>query len=567
MRNRLPLTSLAALLAAAPICASVPQQPKPDLQVFNAFHAGRTIAQRIDPDQRTLLPSDIHPAALRSPVLGPVDPSFRMDRMILTFKMSPDAQARRDQLLAAQQDPKSPYFHQWLTSEQYGQLFGPSKEDVDAVATWLLGQGLRIDEVSPSRLAINFSGTAAQVQQAFRTSIQAISVDGVTRHANTLAPSIPSALAEVVAGVVSLHDIPRKAMNHGFRKLADQESDHIRAHGSGPNYTNGSTAYMAANDFKTIYNVAPLYTAGIDGTGTTIGIVGRTNIHTSDVSTFRSDMGLSVNTPTVVLNGTDPGDLGGGEETEALLDTEWSGAVARSATVKFVVSKSGSSDGVDLSAQYIVDNAATLGITVMSTSFGSCESDMGSSENTFYNNLWSQAASEGVTSFISAGDAGAAGCNGGGDTTGSGQAVNGLASTPYNVCVGGTQFNEGGNFSTYWGTTQSDYSSAKSYIPEVAWNESGTVSGGSNLWSTGGGTSTIYSKPTWQSGTGVPADGMRDCPDVSLTAASHDGYIICQGGSLGVVGGTSAASPAFAGLMALVVQRMGGTGQGNANYA
>ena len=135
--------------------------------------------------------------------------------------------------------------------------------------------------------------------------------------------------------------------------------------------------------------------------------------------------------------------------------------------------------------------------------------------------------------------------------------------------MGGTEFNEGaGNF---WSPTNNpaNQSSVLSYIPEIAWNESGAVAGGSDLFSTGGGASIIYAKPAFQAGPGVPADGARDVPDVSLSSAGHDGYLIIQGhtanvSGLAAVGGTSAASPSFAGLMALVVQKTGAA-QGNAN--
>ncbi|MBS1767239.1 MAG: hypothetical protein JST05_07555 [Acidobacteria bacterium] len=568
--NRL-LPALAAVLATAALPAALPQTA-PD---FTRFAPGAStpvrLIGRMDDEQRQILPSDVPLAVRNRQPLGFVDPSLPMDSMILALKPSADAQARLDALSAAQQDPKSPFFHKWLTPEQFGAMFGPSKEDMDAVVGWLLAQGFKVDEVAAGRMSITFSGTAGQVQRAFRTTIRDFEVDGEVRHANAEAPSIPSALAGVVGGVVSLHNIPRKALNTGVKPLP--------ATGSGihPDFTSsGGGHYLAAGDFAKIYNLGPLYSAGIDGTGTTIAIVGRTNIAVSDVTYFRSIMGLPANDPTVIVNGADPGSSDSGEVGEAMLDVEWSGAVAKKATVKFIVSKStGTADGVDLSASYIVNNQASLGATVMSTSFGSCESGMGSSENTFYNNLWQQAATEGITAFVSSGDAGAAGCNGGGDSTGSGAAVSGLASTPYNVCVGGTEFLDGGG-STYWASSNAgDMSSALSYIPEEVWNESaGTTdpSGGtgSGLWSGGGGVSTIYSKPAWQVAPGVPSDGKRDCPDVSLAAAGYTGYLVVQGHSgtksgLGAVGGTSASSPAFAGLMALVVQKQGGTGQGNAN--
>jgi subtilase family serine protease len=337
----------------------------------------------------------------------------------------------------------------------------------------------------------------------------------------------------------------------------------------GPADSSGTSHFLAPADFAKIYNVGPLYTGGIDGTGQTIAIVGRTDINVGDVTFFRSFFGLPAKSPTIIHNGTAPGDLGGGEETEALLDVEWSGAVAKNATINFVVSKStATTDGVDLSAQFIVNNNLA---GAMSTSFGQCEASMGTTENNFYNNLWSQAAAQGITSFVSAGDSGASGCDASSAATGTGRAVSGLCSTPNNVCVGGTQFNDTANPGQFWATTNNatDQSSALSYIPEIVWNESGNVAGGSGLGATGGGPSSIYAKPSWQVAPGVPADAKRDTPDVSLSAAGHDGYIVVQGHTTGTtgleaVGGTSASSPSFAGLMGLVMQKTAAR-QGNAN--
>ena len=218
---------------------------------------------------------------------------------------------------------------------------------------------------------------------------------------------------------------------------------------------------------------------------------------------------------------------------------------------------------MDLSAQYIVTHNLA---PVMSTSFGLCEAWLGSSGNNFLNSLWQQAAAQGITVFVSSGDNGAAGCDSASASNATyGRAVNGLCSTPYSVCVGGTEFNDASNASLYWTTSNASgtQASAISYIPEVVWNESGP---GAGLWASGGGASTIYAKPNWQTGTGVPADGKRDVPDVSLSAAGHDGYLIVQNGGFYVVGGTSAASPSFAGVMALVVQNTAAR-QGNANTA
>lgn len=510
-----------------------------------------------------MLPGNIPALAQPQNDFGFADPDLPMDHMIFTLKMGSSRKAALDGLLKDQQNPALPTYHRWLTPTEFGMRFGRSPQELAAIQEWLQSQGFRIDSVAKGGLWIDFSGTVSQVEQAFQTQIHNYLVDGKMYQANATNPSIPGRLADMVAGVVSLDNFPRKAYHTRPVPVSRAE------------YTSGTTHYVSPGDFATIYDLNPLYSASIDGTGVTIAIVGRTNPSglLSAVSTFQGDMGLPSKPPNVIVN-TNPGDLGGGEDDEAELDVEWSGAVAKGATIDFVVSAStGSTDGVDLSAQYIVDNDLA---PIMSTSFGSCEQSMGTAENNFYESLWSQAAAEGITAFVSAGDSGASGCDGGNSTSGSGLAVNGLASTPYDVCAGGTEFNEGSG--TYWSATNgTGYTSALSYIPEEAWNESGAStycpSGDTcqNLWATGGGVSSVYVKPSWQEAPGVPADGMRDVPDVSLAAAGgHDGALVyledkTSSNGLYVIGGTSWSSPSWAGLMALIVQEQGGQAQGNAN--
>lgn len=519
--------------------------------VDSAFARG---ARVINDSDRTVLRGNVHPLAREESDAGSTDFSLPMERMVIALQPSPDKQAALSQFLAAQHDPNSADFHHWLTPEEFGERFGAAPEDVAAVTGWLTSQGFTVREVGKARTWINFSGAVSGVERAFRTQIHDYNVNGKTFHGNAVDPSIPRALADVVSGVVSLHNFPRKPMNTGARPLTKEELL--------PEYTTSrGSHYMAPGDFATIYNVASLYSAGINGTGQSIAIAGRTHPSSTNWSTFRSSMGLPANPPQVIVNGADPGDLGADEDGEADLDVEWSGAVAPNATIKFVISASTTTtDGVDLSAQYIVNNNIA---PVMSVSFGSCEAQMGTAENQFFNNLWSQAAAQGITVFVAAGDSGAAGCSSSSSLSGSGQGVNGIASTPYSIAVGGTEFSEGSG--TYWnpGNGTGD-TSAIGYIPEVSWNESGNVTGGTELWATGGGVSIVYSKPSWQVSPGVPADGMRDVPDVSLSAAGHDAYLVQTQGSLSAVGGTSAASPSFAGLMALIVQKTGQR-QGNAN--
>ena len=534
-----------------------------------------------------------------------------MQRMLLVLKRSPEQESALRKLLDDQQDKASPNYRKWLTPEQFGKQFGPSDSDLQTVTAWLQSRGFQVAVLSKGRTVIEFSGSASQVQQAFHTAIHKYAVNGEEHWANASDPSIPAALAPAVKGVLSLHNFPRRSYSTVLgtpMRATPRQTAPLPLFTFTPQQT---TYYgLGPTDFATIYNVLPLWNAGIDGTGQTIAIVGETNIHLSDIEAFRSLFRLPANDPQIILNGSDPGVVG--DETEALLDVSWSGAVAKNATIDLVVSASTETAlGVDLSALYIVDNNVA---PVMSASYGECEATLGNAGNAFYNALWQQAAAQGITVLISAGDGGSAGCDDFDTEAGAvyGLAVSGFASTPYNVAVGGTDFNQTpATASTYWNATNDPTTgaSAKSYIPETTWNDSCaglgidqctysnnlfniiSGSGGPSSCSTQDNTGTClsgYSKPTWQTGTGVPLDGVRDTPDVSLFASNgfnNSFYIICEADAglfgshetcsltnftfLGV-GGTSASAPTFAGIMALVNQKMAAQGlsarQGNANY-
>jgi pseudomonalisin len=496
----------------------------------------------IDEEDRVVLNGNVSPLATARNDMGLSSSNLAMERITLLLRLRSGADEELSALLAKQHDASSPNYQHWLTPEQYGRRFGASASAISAVVNWLSAHGFVVEEVAPGKGWINFSGNAAHVEETFRTEIHDYLVDGKIYHANAVEPSIPRALTGVVHGVVALNNFPLRYDHKLVGKIDPGTTFTDGSHGIGP------------ADFATIYNLKPLYSVGITGTPVTIAIVGRTDIHVSDVTTFRKLFGLPAKSPVIVHNGADPGDLGGEEEIEALLDTEWSGAVAKNATVKLVVSKTtASNNGVTLSAQYIVSHNLA---PIMSTSFSQCEQNLGSTANAFWSNLWKQAASQGITAFVASGDSGAADCDSSSATKAThGRAVNGLCSPSSDVCVGGTEFHEGSNPSQYWSNINNPTTlqSVLKYIPEVVWNGSCT-----GLSSSGGGVSTIYAKPPFQVAPGVPAGTKRFVPDVSLTAACHDGYIVVQGGKCCfLVGGTSAASPSFAGLMALVVQKTG----------
>ncbi len=569
------------------------------------------VTQTVDSSHRVTLDGNIHPLARAEFERGAVGAGQPIPRMLLLMKRSEAQQAALLTLMEQQQDKSSANYHAWLTPQDFGTRFGPAEADIQTVTDWLTSQGFSVDKVYSGRNVIEFSGNAGQVQQAFGTDIRKYEVDGNFHMANAQNPQIPAALAPVVAGIVSLNNFPR--VSHArYRGIARKILGHA---GLQPQFTfpyPGASADfygLGPGDFATIYNSKGLIAASNDGAGQIIAVVGETNIKVQDVTDFRSIFGLPANfsASNIILNGEDPGITSQDEEGEADLDVQWSGATAPGATIKYVASASTpASAGIDLSALYIVEHNLAA---VMSESYGACEQAFGSAGNAFYNSMWEQAAAQGITVVVSSGDGGSAGCDDFNtqDTATHGLAVSGLAGTPFNVSVGGTDFDQSANPLLYWnpssGNNPTTGTSAKSYIPEIPWNEScaqisltgcgaSAPNGSVNIVAGSGGQSSIYRKPPWQTGvTGVPTGDHRYQPDVSLFASpgfNGTGYIVCQqdrnysgvpscdlntaSGYLDfhVFGGTSASAPAFAGVMALVNQYQaahGGTNrQGNANY-
>ena len=519
----------------------------------------------IDSSKQVRLAGTVSTLATRSQDAGRLPSDRSLGRMLLMLAPSATQDAAAKKLVTDLHDASSPLFHKWLTPAQFGERFGVSEADAALVRQWLESQGLTVHELAQSRRFVVFSGNVGQVERAFNTQMHSYSRNGQTFIANNSELQVPAALASVVKGVVRLHSDPSVARAHVGKKVHWDPTTAQWEGGDGSHY-------LVPADLAKIYNLDPLYAAGFDGTGQTIAIVGRSNIFPDDVHQFRALLNLPENDPEIIVNGDNPGEPGG-DFPEATLDVTWAGAIAPNAHIKFVVSQSNFSDGVDVSASYIVDHNLA---PVMSTSFGLCEAYMTPVQTAFYNALWQQAAAQGITSFVSAGDNGGAGCDdpGSGNYAFGGLNVSGLASTPYNVAVGGTEFNEGGNYSKYWAPVSDPTSgaSALGYIPERVWNESSNDPNFVGLWAGSGGISSIYAQPDWQTVDPSITSGKRALPDISLTAAGHDGYLVCmfQSCSFGeyfyVFSGTSASSPVAAGIMALVNQKLGGQPQGNANY-
>jgi hypothetical protein len=536
-----------------------------------------------------------HPLAIEGNAVGAVEDGHKLRRMLLVLSPSDAKEAELKKLLDDQQNRNSPNFHHWLNAKEFGARFGAADADVQSVLGWLQGAGFTIDRVPESKRWVEFSGTSSQVENAFHTVMQYYRVNGKTYVANSTDLAVPAELSGITRGVVSLNSFGRRPPVHELRGIAGRD-----AQGRKTNLTANLTAigatntyYVAPGDFAAIYNTNGLLNSGIDGTGVSIAVTAQSQIELTDVQEFRLIFGLKTNDPNFLLSGSDPGVANQIDSEEALLDVEWAGAVAPGATIDLVVA--GSTDttsGVDLAAAYAIDYEVA---SILTYTYGSCEQALGATGNAFYNALWQQAAAEGITVLVASGDNGAAGCDNprAGAPATNGLAVNGVASTPYNVAVGGTEFNEGPQASTYWsGSNAANYASALGYIPETVWNESCDPSqaasstncvlgtGNFSLLASAGGASSVYAKPSWQTGPGVPADGARDLPDVALAAAAgHDPAVYCTSLAgtpcqinaqqdlvgLTLVGGTSLATPSMAGILALIEQK-NGTLQGQVNY-
>jgi hypothetical protein len=533
------------------------------------------------------------PAATPASDLGPVEVSRPLTRILLSLGRTAAQQAALMQYLNDLQNPRSPNYHLWLTPEEFASRFTPPPENAQKTRDWLLAQGFQVQPAARGGQWIEFSGTVAQVDAAFHAQMHYFRRGGEKRIANAQNISLPAELAPLVRGIASLNNFGQPPSVQAAASVGAAAPPMQFPLAATPQLTSsGNVHQLAPGDFAAIYGLNPLLQSGINGTGISIAVISRTNIAVADVQAFRQIFNLPPNDPNIVLTGPDPGISNIGDEQEAELDVEWAGAAAPGATINMVIAGSTDvTDGNMLSAAYAVDSVVA---PIISHSFSQCESALGPQGNAFYNALWQQAAAEGITVLVSAGDAGSGGCANSAASTPvtTGLAVNGVASTPFNIAVGGTQFQDLAQPATFWNPSNSSgFTSAKGYIPEAAWNESCDPSqapGATNclfntffsLMAGGGGASTVYPKPSWQTGTGVPADNARDLPDVALAAASgHDGYIFCSLGSCqtqtsngqvqlqgaSLTGGASAATAAMAGILALVEQKNGAF-QGQANF-
>jgi microcompartment protein CcmL/EutN len=565
------------------------------------------LTQPVDDRARVTLGGTVHPLANARNDRGPASPDMQLERLQIILKRSPQQEVSLQQQLRDMHTPGTVNFHKWLTPDQFGQQFGAADQDVQTIENWLQAQGFQVLKVNPGKQTLEVSGSVGALQQAFHTSIHKYQVNGEQHYANAVDPEIPVALAPVFGGFVSLNNFRLRHYSHLLGSAQyDPKTHQAIPEWTLPGGTLGHSYAVAPEDFATQYNVTPLYNATkpLTGSGQTIAIINESNINIDFVNNFRTLFGLPASSPQVIIDGNDPGidgnnnpDGPNGASTEAYLDVEWSGAVAPGATIDLVI---GGDTSVEEGLMFAAERAVYSNIApVISISFGQCEYTLGAT-NLFLNQLWEEAAAQGITVMVATGDSGSAGCdNPDAETVATqGLAVNGFASTPFNVAVGGTDFyyTNAAALTTYWNSTNdSKNGSLKGYIPEQAWNDSqyglnllmytnGSIVGGGGGPSTCGNptlnstqtavtTCAPIPKPSWQVATGVPSDGARDLPDVSLFASNGINgsyYAVCAADGdcqsatnpqISGVGGTSASAPAFAGIMAIVNQAYGPQGQ------
>jgi subtilase family serine protease len=589
--------------------------------LFAGNARAQTAARIVTPvksSQMSRLSGTVSPRVATSKDLGPLPEGTPIYGMSIVFGLSPAQQKDLAQLLKEQQTKGSPLYHQWLKPGEFAARYGVNPSDLSKVAAWLQAQGFSGITVPPDADRITFNGTAAQVNAAFRTQLHRYLWHGQANWANASEVSVPTAFAGMTLGIAHLNTF-RPRPHIALRPV------HARVQNAAgsltPRYTvydqnNNEINLIAPADSAVIYDINALYNHSITGNGQTLGIVGQTDItaNISDVAHFRSLSGLNPsNVPTQILvPNTGTAQQYAGDLEEADIDVEWSGAIAQNAQIIYVTVGNNQNYGVFDSLQYAIQTPLmsnnTKYLPVISISYGACEQAFsGTSQIAMMERILEQANAQGQTIIASAGDSGSADCDTGYNSqnqvvaASGGLAVDYPGSSQYVTSAGGTSFSGDINDqSKYWSTTNtSSNGSALSYIPETTWNDTPDLAGlnaSGGLSAGGGGASTLFSKPAWQTGSGVPNDGHRDVPDVSLSAdPAHDGYVLCTtetdsngnltgtsscvypvgsgevpyfdaNGSGNVYGGTSIVAPQLAGMVTLWNQQAGNTGGvGNIN--
>jgi subtilase family serine protease len=529
--------------------------------VFGIWLSGSTMAQTNEP--MIELPDHV------SPAVGNLEPSVpAAPDMILNMEIvfSIQNKAAFDKYVADQANPESPDYRHFLSGREFVQRYGPTAAQFQAVADWLTSQGFQITSGSQLDRFIKFTGTVRQAENAFGVTIIA-SRDG-RQWANTGNPHIPARFRGVFGYVGGLHNLgaaqpaisfPRPKPGHGSLRLREEPERYAYASGDTiPDFAGGGLGQaFGVSDMRTFYSETPLLNAGIDGgkvggsTTDCVAIIAESDFSTSPIKTFDATFNLADPSITEVFVDSPPAGQNSTQD-ETLLDIEWAHATAPGAPIFVYVGNPTLTGNMGL--QWLVDALNTAVSTTdpngnkcgaISISFETC-----GEPNSFYQQMidgpLSQAQVNGQSAFVSSGDFGAAAVfrnPDGGCSPGTVAGVNELAADPNVAAVGGTMF------TPHYDSNNNDIG----FVTEQVWND---ASG-----SSGGGASIAFTKPSYQTGTGVPADGQRDVPDIALAAGPNGDpgyYFVNSQNALAILGGTSFGAPIWAGVSKLIAQKNGG---------
>jgi subtilase family serine protease len=447
-----------------------------------------------------------------------------------------------DSLLSTIYDPNSPQYRQYLTPDQFNQLFAPTTDQVQQVVSYLQSQGLTVTNVAPNNLLIDATATVSQVQQAFRVQINTYQAGNHTFYANTASPSVPTSISQLITSIGGLDNSVQ------YHPLYQRMMKHMQNHGLALATPGG----FGPKDLSGAYNATPLQNAGILGDNQPVALFELDGYQPTDVKQYFQNYGLATPSISNVLVDGFNGSPGQGA-IEVELDMEVMGALAPHAN-QIVYEGPNTTQGLNDTYNRIVQGNKAH---IVSISWGLCEAFSGSAELQTLDNIFKQGAAQGISFFAAAGDSGAYDCGNGS------LGVDSPASDPYVTGVGGTHLQL----------------NASTYASESVWSNPNDTQRSPNGAGGGGGISSTFPLPTWQTGPGVQnqySNGKREVPDVSADADPATGYATyctvtnagCPSTGWITIGGTSAAAPLWAGSMALINQYMKSQGKaivGSAN--
>jgi hypothetical protein len=490
---------------------------------FNSFSHTFAMTQRTsNPSYHVSAPyrvPNVKPPNIPNTPHEPVIPTPGSKVLDLAIDLAPRNQSALDALLVAQSNPTSPLYHHYLTPSEFKSQFGQTPAAVADVVSFLKSKDLNVTSISPNNLLLKATGTVAVVNKAFALKVNNYVLSSHVVFAPTADPEVPDTLAPIIQNITGLDNLSNykpRGLNRAPKKMVPHA-------GPGGGYT--------PSDLRTAYDVNPLLSAGATGAGQTVALFELDGYNPSDINAYLSNYALGpAKYSNVLVDGAT--NTPGSGAIEVSLDMEVASAMAPDASQKIYIGPNSTNGVNDLYNRIVTDDIAK----VTSTSWGQCEANSGNAELNTLNNIFKQGAAQGQTFFAASGDSGAYDCGGGNSVED--LSVDSPADQPYVVGVGGTNLVTG---------------TSGTYGSESAWSIPSQNAGG------GGGTSTFFTRPAYQSGSNLTSTN-RTVPDVSADADPASGYsIYCSGDSSyctgwGEIGGTSAAAPLWVGIAADINQ-------------